>query len=212
VPQADVARWGAKVIMPIVSPSSEFIGAGKPPASIADFKGLRIRALGGDGAAMRLVGAAPQNIPSTEMYPAQERGLINATSSAYASLAAFRLQEVSNWYTTNLSISAPPCFVYAGAKAFEGLPPQYRKLMMDSVPVSLDYWESAFVRENAAALELFNAKKLVPVTFPESDILNLRQQVQPIWDSWVADMDKRGYNGAELLKLMIDSAGKARVS
>ena len=111
-----------------------------------------------------------------------------------------------------MSISATPCFVFAGSKAFDGLPPQYRKLMMDSVPASLDHWESAFVREDAVAEEAFKAKKLVPVTFQEGELQNLREQVRPIWDAWVADMDKRGFNGAELLKLMIESAGKAKTS
>ncbi len=212
VPQADAARWNSKIIMPIVAAPQEFIGSGNPPKTTADFKGLRVRALSGDAAAMKLLGAVPQNIPSAEMYQAQERGLVSATGSAYSSLAAFKLHEVSTWYTKNLSISATPCFVFIGTKVFDGLPPQYRKLMMDSVPASLDHWEDAFVREDAAAEELFKKKGLVPVTFQEGELDRLRQQVRPIWDSWVEQMDKLGHNGKELLQLMIDSAKKVKMS
>jgi len=36
--------------------------------------------------------------------------------------------------------------------------------------------------------------------------------VRPIWDAWVEQVDKLGYNGKELLQIILDSARKAKTS
>ncbi|MFO1188062.1 MAG: TRAP transporter substrate-binding protein DctP [Alphaproteobacteria bacterium] len=212
VPHKDAARWGISVVSALPASANEFMGKGKPPKSLADFKGMRLRAIGGDAAAMKLIGAVPQNMPLTEVYGGMERGLLDATGSVLSSLMSFKLQEVGTWFTTNMALSSASCLVLAGSKSMDGLPPQYRKLIMDSVPAVSDHWMAAYKTDDDAAATAFKAKGLVPVAMPESELDNLRQQVRPIWDAWVDQMDKLGYNGKELLQLILDSARKAKVS
>ena len=212
VPHTDAARWGISVVSALPNSANEFLGKGKPPKSLADFKGMRLRALGGDAAAMKLIGAVPQNMPLTEVYGGMERGLLDATSSVLSSLVSFKLQEVGSWFTTNMALSSAPCLIFAGTKAMEALPPQYRKLIQDSAPAVSDHWMTVFKRDDDAAAEAFRAKGLVAVALPESELDTLRQQVRPIWDAWVEQMDKLGHNGKQLLQLIIDSAKKPKVS
>ncbi|MFO1188876.1 MAG: TRAP transporter substrate-binding protein DctP [Alphaproteobacteria bacterium] len=212
VPLRDVARWGSLYLTSMPSSSNEFLGKGKPPKALSDFKGMRVRAQGGEADAMRLLGAVPTNLPAPEIYQGMERGLLDASSTLYYAHAAYKTHEVANWYTTNLALSSSPCLLVASSKALDALPPQYRKLMTESIPAVVDHWVKALDADDLKAAEMFKEKRLVPVTFVESDLENLRRQVRPIWDRWVADMDKLGHNGKELLQLMLDSAKKARVS
>ncbi|MFO1188882.1 MAG: TRAP transporter substrate-binding protein DctP [Alphaproteobacteria bacterium] len=212
IPHRDAARWGISTILVQPNSPSQLIGKGKVPQSLNDLKGLRVRAIGGDAAALRLIGVSAQNMPMTEVYGAVERGLLDAASSIYSSLAAFKMQEVSNWYTTNMAISITGCMIFAGTKAMDSLPPQYKKLVMDSVPAVNDYWANALTRDDNIAIDAFKAKGLVPVAFKDSELAELGQKVRPIWDAWVEQVDKLGYNGKELLQIILDSARKAKTS
>jgi len=211
-PNADVARWKAKVITPMPIPSNEFVGKGKPPRTLADWRGMRVRALGGDAKTMQLLGASAQNFPPPEIYSALERGLLDATSSTLNSHGAFRMYEVGNWYTTNMAISSAPSLIIAGDGAMAALPPQYRKVLADVVKPTNDFWLARLASDDQKAVEAFKANNLTAVTFSDAELAGIREVVKPIWNEWVADMDKRGLPGAELLQLMIDSAGKAKTS
>lgn len=204
--RADVARWASTIIMQVPYATNEFVGKGKAPMNLADWKGKRVRALGGDARAMQMLGASATALPSTEIYSGLERGMLDGASSLFYAHAAFKLQEVTNWYTTNLSLSSPSVIVTAGTKAFEALPPQYQKLMRDSVPASIDGWIKAFQEDDEKGLDAFKAKGLTAVTYPEDELARLRALVRPLWDEWAADIEKRGYPGRQLLQTMLDGA------
>jgi len=204
--QAEIAAWGGTLITPMPIGANEFLGKGKVPQTLADWKGLRVRALSGDAKAMRLIGAVPQNVPTPETYGALERGLLDAASTLYYAHAAFRTHEVTDWYTTNMALSSAPSLVLASTTAFGALPPQYQKLVMDSVKPSNDFWIEALLDGDRKAVELFNKEGLKPVTISEKDLATLREMVKPIYQEWIADMDKRGHKGQELFDHLIKSA------
>ncbi|MBL8674957.1 MAG: hypothetical protein JNL07_08735, partial [Rhodospirillales bacterium] len=58
--QGEMAKWNATLFSSQLLPQYEFIGrSSPPPRKLADWKGLRVRALGGIGDAMRALGAVP---------------------------------------------------------------------------------------------------------------------------------------------------------
>jgi tripartite ATP-independent transporter DctM subunit len=52
---ADMARWNAMPYVPGLLPQYELVGKGKPPTKLEDWKGLRVRAGGGLGSAMKML-------------------------------------------------------------------------------------------------------------------------------------------------------------
>ena len=68
-----LAKWNAHIYMSNMLPQYEYMGKGKPPSSVADFKGMRLRALGGMGRAAKLLGATPSTVPAGEVYTALQR-------------------------------------------------------------------------------------------------------------------------------------------
>src|SRR6185369_16522250 len=80
-PVADeLAKWNAMHFMTLLLPQYEFMGSGKPPRNLEDWKGMRVRALGGLGDAMKLLGAVPTSVSAPEVYTALERGTFQAAS------------------------------------------------------------------------------------------------------------------------------------
>src|SRR5690606_26618963 len=101
---AEMKRWNAMAVFSNLLPQSEFMGVGKPPKALEDWNGLRVRAIGGIGEAMRVLGAVPTSVPAPEVYTSLERGMVNAASLPFTyNLAAMRLHEISKWYTANMA-------------------------------------------------------------------------------------------------------------
>ena len=71
--QKELGKWNAKLLMSAALPQYEFMGRGPAPRKIEDFKGMRVRALGGIGKAMAAIGAVPTTVTAPETYRAIER-------------------------------------------------------------------------------------------------------------------------------------------
>lgn len=206
----DLDRWEVKAIMPLLLPPYRLMGKGQPPITITDMKGMRVRAPGGLGDALRTVGAVPTSLPSPELYNALERGLVDAISMANYALKDYRVYELSTWYAANLDLGILATLVGSGKAAFNALPPQYQKLVLDSIQPSLDSQAADYDKEEKEAVAAFDAKGLKAITYNEQELANLRATAgEPVWKEWVAAMDKKGYPGQEILDFTLAEAKKS---
>ena len=107
----EFAGWNAMPYLSAVLPTNEFVGRGKAPKNIEDFKGMRVRALAGIGDAMRKLGAVPTSVDATEVYTS----LSAAPSTPRPSRPPMRTQsylctyEVGKWYTENMNLGNVAC-------------------------------------------------------------------------------------------------------
>ena len=93
---ADMAQWNALPYFFAVLPHYEFMGKGKPPKTLDDWKGLRVRAPGAVGDAMVKLGATLSTVPAVEVYTALERGTVDAASFPFTyAHAAYQLHTIS---------------------------------------------------------------------------------------------------------------------
>ena len=76
----EMRSWNAEAIFSNLLQQYEFLGTGDPPRELDDWKGMRVRATGGLGDAMRLLGATPTSVAAPEVYTALERGMVSAAA------------------------------------------------------------------------------------------------------------------------------------
>ena len=203
-----LAVWNARLYMPNPLPQYEYMGKGKPPASVADFKGMRLRALGGMGRAAKAIGAVPTTVPASETYTALQRGTVDAIGFPYTyTFAAYKLDEVADWYTTNMSLGTSNCPIVFNIDAWNDLAPQYQELLESLIPGSQEVQKAAY-----AAKDIVNKKKwaadpkLTAVTIAEDEMAEFRRiGGKPLWNAWVAD-NKDHLPAQELLDLVLKSA------
>lgn len=208
--QKELARWNAMPYSSNLLPQYEFIGKGKAPNTLADFKGMRVRAIGGIGDAMRNIGAVPTSVPATEVYTSIERGTVEAASfpSTYAH-AAYKIHEVGSWFTTNLSPGTQACPTLINRNAWAQLPAQYQKLFEEARPQVKQALVKAYGAADEKNLPLFK-RRLTFVTYTPAELAKFHQLgAKPVWDAWVAEMSAKGIPARELLDLIFASA-KAR--
>ena len=207
----ELGRWNAMPYSPNPLPQYEFIGKGKPPRTLADFRGMRVRAIGGIGAAMKNLGAVPTSVPATEVYTSLERGTVDAVSfpSTYAH-ASYKTHEVGSWYTTNLAPGTVACPTVINKNAWAQLPAQYQKLVSEFKPKVKEALAVGYAKADEKNLPLFK-RKLTFVTYSAAELAEFRKAAAgPVWDTWVAEMSAKGVPAKELLELILQSAARAQ--
>jgi TRAP-type mannitol/chloroaromatic compound transport system substrate-binding protein len=205
---ADMDGWNAMTYASTLLPQYEFLGRGAPPADLAGWKGKRVRAGGGLGDAMEVLGAIKTTTTATEVYTSLQRGTMDAASFpfTYAHMA-YKIPEVTEWYTTNMSPGTAECPVVISKSSWAKLPPQYQKLVMDAKADVYKAQVDAYVeidKKNLPAL----AKKLQPVTYTDAQLDEFRKVAgKPVWDKWVAE-NKDKFDAQAVLDLVFTTAKK----
>jgi TRAP-type C4-dicarboxylate transport system substrate-binding protein len=205
----EMEKWKAFPFMSTLLPQYEFIGRSSPaPKKLADWKGLRVRAIGGIGAAMAKVGAVPTSVDATEVYNLIERGTVDAASfpSTYAH-GSYRTYEVGKWFTTNLSPGTQACPVMIGIEAWNKLPKQYQELLEKAKATAYVEQKKAYTEADEKYLAEFKKKNLEFITYSKEELAEFQKiGAKPVWDEWVAEKSKQGIPAQELLNLILDTA------
>ena len=205
---ADMNNWNAVAYASTLLPQYEFLGKGEPPTKLADWKGRRVRAGGGLGDAMEVLGATKTTTTATEVYTSMQRGTMDAASFPFTySHVAYKIHEVSDWYTANMSPGTAECPVVFSKKSLDALPAQYRKLLQD-VKAEVDRAQiQAYIDIDKKNLPMLQ-KRLKPITYSEAQLDEFRKIAgKPVWDKWV-DANKDKFDAQGVLDLVFKTAKK----
>lgn len=201
---AEMARWDTRYFFAPGTPPNEATGKGKPPTQLSDWKGQRVRAAGVLGTAMKALGAVPTSMPVPEVYGALERGLLDSVATTLAGFAPYRLYEVCNWYTTNLSGGTPSAVHLVSAKAWHSLPEAYRQAIADSRSAADKAQDIANDEGAKKTIQLYQERGRIAITYTPEQLAEIQRIAgQLVWDAWVAEMKDKGIPGKELLDLLI---------
>ena len=211
---ADMAQWNAMPYFFTILPQYEFMGKGKPPKTLDDWKGLRVRAPGAVGEAFVKLGASLSTVPAVELFTALERGTVDAASFPFTyAHAAYQLNTISNWYTSNLAPGTAGCSAVVNKEAFAKLPPQYQQLLMEARPEATKAMIAAYREADKVNLPAFK-QKLTEIKYSDDDIKKFRElAAKPVWEKWVTDnkakFDAQGLLDALLKELEMANAKHA---
>ncbi|MEO8651839.1 MAG: TRAP transporter substrate-binding protein DctP [Hyphomicrobiaceae bacterium] len=184
----DMDQWNAMPYMSGLLPQYEFLGKGKPPLKLEDWKGLRVRAGGGVGDAMRILGAVLTTVSATETFTSLERGTMDAVSLPYTyAQASYQLHTIANWYTNNMSPGTSECAAVINKDAYAKLPDQYKKLLEEALPQAYKDQIKAYVDIDKVNLPLFKSK-MQEILYSDAELERFRKIAgKPVWDKWIAD-------------------------
>ncbi len=135
-PQCEAELKGNKVKpLAYYSTSSYMLMCTKPVESLADVKGLKIRATSAFGVWASAMGGTPVSITSSEIYEGMQRGQLDCTLGSPAWLKSYNLKDVVK------SIVNLPMGSYFGAliydmnaKTWKGLPMAQKKAIVKHLP------------------------------------------------------------------------------
>jgi len=206
----DMDQWNAMLYGSTLLPQYEFLGKGEPPQRLDDWKGKRVRAGGGIGDAMERLGAIKTTTAATEVYTSMQRGSMDAASFPYTyAQAAYKIHEVSDWFTANMSPGTSDCPIVFNKTSYMKLPAQYQKLLQDMKPEVYKVQVQAYIDIDAKNLPMFE-KKLKAVRYSDAQLEEFRKIAgKPVWDKWVAD-NKDKFDGQALIDLVLKTADSVK--
>lgn len=184
---ADMAKWNAIPYVSGLLPQYEILGKGTPPTTLDGWKGMRVRAGGGLGSAMEKLGAVRQTLPAGETSTAFSRGALDAAAFPFTyAHVAFKISEEAEWYTSNLTPGTSECSWSFNKTAYEGLPPQYQKLLEDNKDMVMDTFQAAYKAQDEINLPMFE-KKMTKITYDDATLEEFKKIAgKPVWDEWIA--------------------------
>ncbi|MFZ1106392.1 MAG: C4-dicarboxylate TRAP transporter substrate-binding protein [Hyphomicrobiaceae bacterium] len=206
---ADLAQWNGVAYMSGLLPQYEFMGKGTPPKTLEAWKGLRVRAGGGIGDALRRLGGVLSTVPATEVYTAIERGTVDAVSFPFTyAHAAYQVHTVAEWYTANMSPGTTECASVINRDALAKLPPQYKKILDEAKEPAYAHLIKEYVDIDKVNLPLFKAK-LTEVVYSEAQLKEFQEEVgRPVWDKWVND-NKARFDARNVLDTLLKEIARA---
>ena len=170
--------------------------------SLAEMRGMRIRAPTELLNVLRALGADPVNMPMGEVYSALAKGVIDGVIAPTDTFRSLHLTEVAHYYTR----LAVPRGAYParamGLARWERLSPEHRAVLEASVAV----WEQALADENRRALDegwKFGKQQGVVETL-------ISQEDQQTFNRMYVEEAER--NASELSRYGIDGSRALRVA
>ena len=184
----EMDQWNAMYYNSSHLPQYEFLGRGEAPTELADWEGLRVRAGGGIGLAMEELGAVRQSMPATEVYTAIQRGAADAVSFPYTyAHGAYKIDEVADWFTSNLSPGTSDCPIVLNKTAYENLPEQYQELLWSLQDEVTEAYEAAYAEADAKYLPQFRERMEEIVYDDETREAFQAKAGEKVWNDWVAE-------------------------
>jgi len=178
----------------------------KPIKTLADFKGLKLRApTRQTNKMLAAFGATPVGMPVPQLPEALSKGVIDGGVIPYEVVPALKVQELVKFHS-EIDPSQPAMytavFIYAMNKAkYDSLPPELKKVIDANSGAETS---AAFGKAQGDA-DIPGRKLSEKNTFntiPAAEIENWKTAAQPVIDSWVSDVTAKGANG----KALLDSA------
>ena len=169
----------------------------------ADMEGLKIR--GGSRTVNTLLekmGATPVGMPVPAVPEGLSKGVIDGTTIPWEVTAALKVPELVNNHTEfEGNALYTLTFVLAMNKdRYEGLPADLQKVIDDNSGLEFSIFAGGTQADSdgpARALAVENGNNIVTVS--GDDLKAWQDAAAPIYDEWVADMERKGIDGQALI-------------
>jgi len=208
----DKKTFGEKGLIKIADIGAEALDgifSNKALATIEDFKGLKIRTAGViPTLALKLMGASPLTMATTEILEAMQRRTVDAIQTSRGWGMGFGLPDVSSHVNLWRVQSVFPGMLIVNKKAFDALPSDLQKILLDTgkeMQGQTTYASKIEEYESEIGVKVSRMKLVKP---DKKEVDKARQLAKPVIQKW---LDRAGPNGKEVLSIAADYAGGAKV-
>jgi TRAP-type C4-dicarboxylate transport system substrate-binding protein len=157
----------------------------KPIRSLADLKGLKLRAQGiVETEFTRAIGATPVTLSWEEVYPAMQQGVIDAYWVTHSATFNAKLYEVAK-YCWEVGLGGANWFIVVNQDALDRLPPDVRTAVLDLRQAASDkLWDRVDGDIREFKKRLMDKGMTFAQASPE-DMKAMLEAAPGVWDIWL---------------------------
>ncbi|MCA1768511.1 MAG: TRAP transporter substrate-binding protein DctP [Halomonas sp.] len=205
----DLYRKQGQELLGYVHHDLNLIHSKIPLRSFDDFEGIKIRMPGGIVAeTFAAMGARTTLLPGSEVYPALEKGTIDAADFTGAAVN----YELGFWQVADYIIMGPPstpCLhqsvdlmdISVNRRVYERMSTKVQDLMHDLVAAYSREHYAAIQKANAEAWPKYREKGVEIIHLSEDDATRFREVAIPLWFKWA----NKDADAARLFKAHLDT-------
>jgi TRAP-type C4-dicarboxylate transport system substrate-binding protein len=167
--------------------------------SLSDLAGLKIRvphATAGD--AISAMGMVPVEMPVSDLYLALERGTVDGAINLTASIPSYKLNEVTEAVTTNLSMGSVGFFVVIAESDWQKLTPEQQEQVARAGAEVGTASSATFVKVNADAESKLAEAGMTMITVPDTVLAEIDALLAAVGDKWVETVGARNPMASEI--------------
>lgn len=197
---------GVKPLIFHVIPGTHLHTTSKQIKTLADFKGLKLRAP--NRMATKLVsalGATPVPMPAPQVAESLSKSVIDGTILTWEVVPSLKIQEIVKFHTetpTGQPFITSMAFVFAMNPArYDSLPADLKKVIDANSGAETSAWAGKIWDETTApARRLAVERKNTFYTIPASELKAWERVAEPVIADWIKEVGAKGYNGNMLLQ------------
>lgn len=157
-----------------------------------DFVGLKMRTAGFGGKVMAKLGVVPQQIAGGEIYPAMERGTIDACEwvGPYDDEKLGFHKVAKYYYTPGVMELEAVTQLMVGKQAWDSLPPRYQAILKYAGNYAMTEMLASYDAKNAQAIARLVAAGTQLSVLPEEVIKALRGALEAVLDEEAANNEQ----------------------
>jgi TRAP-type C4-dicarboxylate transport system substrate-binding protein len=169
----------------------------KPVKVLEDVKGLKLSVTNRTaGQVAELLGAAPLSLTPSDVYQAQQRGVIDGMFQAWTAVQTFKLYEVTN-YHLDLPVGQQPAFIFMNKESFARLPAAAQKTIdsLSGEPMALRYGKAVDANDQSGENAVKAMSGHTVSTLGPKEAARWKARLTPVVEAWT----KATPDGAKVL-------------
>jgi TRAP-type C4-dicarboxylate transport system substrate-binding protein len=186
----------------------------KKVQKIEDFKGMKIRELGGYPSDLwKMVGASPMLMGMPDVYDAAQKGVLDMVDQNWASIMTFKLYEVFK-YWDDIPLGTAGMMTVMNNETWNSLPKDVQdQINSISGIAGADFAGNAAwgldVKDAVFAAMQKSGNVMEEVKFDPAEFAKLKDMAgKPLWDKWVATMNSKGLPGKKVMDKALELLDK----
>ncbi len=172
----------------------------KPVRSLADLKGLKVRATGLSAKIVESLGATPIAMSQPETYEALSKGVVDATLCPIETLKGWKQGETIEYVIDATAVGyTTAMFVVMNKDKWAALPADIQQIFLDVSREWIAKHGEAWDQADQAGREYVTELKRQFIDLPDAEQQAWKTAVKPVLDTFVAQAKTKNLPGEELL-------------
>ncbi len=198
--QNDYLKNGIRPLWGVMTSTYNVFTKNKPVRSLADMKGLKLKSIGGNMvSAVKLLGAAPVDVPSPDTYQAIQTGTVDGAVFPTTSLYSYRLNEQTKHALFGFDLFVFYASFVINERVWQKLPEDVRKALLQAGQEAAVRVAKYTDDDDRQLKQKLAADGIDVITLSTQEQDQLVRLLEPVHQNWVKGMAGKGLPGEEVL-------------